>query len=120
METVTIDSLKTYNNLYGLKTTHPLIGAIDLKKATKIVNHINFKFEVYALFLKNGTQCTLKFGRKNYDCQEGTIVSFAPGQVVTLEEEKNELGPDVVGMIFHPDLIYGTPLASKIKEFEKF
>lgn len=120
METITIDSLKTYNNLYGLKSQHPLVGAIDLKNATKIVNHINFKFEVYALFLKNGTQCTLKFGRKSYDCQEGTIVSFAPGQVVALEEEKNELGPDVVGLIFHPDLIYGTPLASKIKEFDFF
>ena len=120
METITIDSLKTYNDLYGLKTSHPLIGVLDLKDATKIVNHINFKFEVYALFLKNGTQCTLKFGRKNYDCQEGTIVSFAPGQVVTLEEEKNELGPKVIGLMFHPDLIYGTPLASKIKEFEFF
>ena len=60
METVIIDSLKTYNNLYGLKTTHPLVGVIDLKEATKIVNRINFKFEVYALFLKQGTQCTLK------------------------------------------------------------
>lgn len=120
METVTIDSLKTYNNLYGLKTTHPLIGAFNLKNATKIVNRINFKFEVYALFLKNGSQCTLKFGRKSYDCQEGTIVSFAPGQVATLDEEKDELGPDVVGLVFHPDLIYGTPLASKIKEFEFF
>ena len=40
METITIDSLKTYNNLYGLKTSHPLIGLLDLKDAIKIVNHI--------------------------------------------------------------------------------
>ena len=118
METITIDSLKTYNNLYGLKTKHPLIEVIDFKRATKIVNHINFKFEVYALFLKKGTQCTLKFGRKSYDYQEGTIVSFAPGQVVTLDDEKDELAPDVIALMFHPDLIYGTPLASKIKDFE--
>ena len=117
METVAIDSLKTYNNLYGLKTIHPLIGVIDLKRASKVVNNINFKFEVYALFLKNGTQCTLKFGRKSYDYQEGTIVSFAPGQVVTLEDEIDELAPDVIALMFHPDLIYGTPLSSKIKEF---
>ena len=120
METITIDSIKTYDNLYGLKTLHPLIGAIDLKRATKIVNRINFKFEVYALFLKKGTHCTLKFGRKSYDCQEGTIVSFAPGQIVTLDEEKNELGPEVIGLVFHPDLLYGTPLATKIKDFEFF
>ena len=117
---ITLDSLITYNNLYGLKTLHPLIGVLDLKEATKIVNHITIKFEVYALFLKNGDQCTLKFGRKSYDYQEGTIVSFAPGQIVRLEEAKDELGPDVTGLMFHPDLIYGTSLAAKIKDFEFF
>lgn len=120
METVTIDSLKTYNNLYGLKTSHPLIGVLDINESSKIVNHVTLKFEVYALFLKNGSQCTLKYGRKSYDYQEGTIVSFAPGQVVTIDDEKQELGPEVVGLMFHPDLIYGTPLASKIKDFEFF
>ena len=120
VKTVTLDSLKTYNDLYGLKTSHPLIGVLDIKAATNIVNHIEMKFEVYALFLKNGAQCTLKYGRKSYDYHDGTIVSFAPGQLVTLDDEKDELGPHVVGLMFHPDLIYGTPLASKIKEFEFF
>ena len=120
METITLDSLKTYNGLYGLKTSHPLIGVLDIKEATKIVNHIEMKYEVYAIYLKNGSQCTLKYGRKSYDYQEGTIVSFAPGQVVTLDDEKDELGPDVIGLMFHPDLIYRTPLANKIKEFEFF
>ena len=120
METITLDSLKSYNDLYGLKTSHPLIGVLDIRDATKIVNHITMKYEVYALYLKNGSQCSLKYGRKSYDYQEGTIVSFAPGQVVTVDDEKDELGPDVVGLMFHPDLIYGTPLANKIKEFEFF
>ena len=120
MKTISLDSIATYNNLYGLKTSHPLIGVLDIKQATKIVNHIEMKYEVYALYLKNGSQCTLKYGRKSFDYQEGTIVSFAPGQRVTLDDEKEELGPDVVGLMFHPDLIYGTPLASKIKEFEFF
>ena len=120
MENINLDSLQTYNDLYGLKTSHPLIGVLDIKNATKIVNHITMKYEVYALYLKNGSQCTLKYGRKSFDYQEGTIVSFAPGQKVTLDDEKEELGPDVVGLMFHPDLIYGTPLASKIKEFEFF
>ena len=120
MENITLDSLKTYNDLYGLKTSHPLIGVVDIKNATKVVNHITMKYDLYALYLKNGVNCTLKYGRKSYDYQEGTIVSFAPGQVVTLDDEKDELGPDVVGLMFHPDLIYGTPLATKIKEFEFF
>ena len=120
MKNITIDSLNTYNNLYGLKTPHPLIGILDIKEASKVVNHLTLKFEVYALYLKNGSECTLKYGRKSYDYQEGTIVSFAPGQVVTIDDEKDEIGPDVTGLMFHPDLIYGTPLATKIKEFEFF
>lgn len=82
MKTILLDSLTAYNNLYGLKTSHPLIGVLDLKNATKIVNHIEMKYEVYALYLKNGLQCTLKYGRKSYDYQEGTIVSFAPGELL--------------------------------------
>lgn len=120
METVLLDSLNTYNSLYGLSTAHPLIGVIDLRKATNVVNHIIMKYELYALFLKNGSQCKLKYGRRSYDYQEGTVVSFAPGQSVVLEEISVEPGIDVRGVLFHPDLIYGTPLASKIRDFEFF
>ena len=63
MEKIILDSLKTYNELYGLKTSHPMIGVLDLKDATKTVNYIEMQFEVYALFLKHGTQYTLKYGR---------------------------------------------------------
>ena len=69
MEKIILDSLKTFNELYRLKISHPLIGVLDVKDATKIVNHIDMKFEVYALFLKQETQCTLKYGRKNFDYQ---------------------------------------------------
>ncbi len=31
-----------------------------------------------------------------------------------------EIAPDVVGLMFHPDLIYGTPLAEKISSFSFF
>lgn len=120
MKTITIDSLTTYNNLYGLKTSHPLIGVLDINEAAKAVNHITMKFDTYALFLKQGAQCSLKYGRKSYDYQDGTIVSFAPGNIVTIDDETDVLAPEVVGLMFHPDLIYGTPLANKIEEFEFF
>lgn len=120
MKTVRIDSIAAYNDLYGLKTLHPLITVLDLNKATKTVNHITMKYDVYALFLKKGSQCTLKYGRKQYDYQEGTIVSFAPGQVATVDDEVDVSAPDVIGLMFHPDLLHGKPLASKIKDFDFF
>jgi len=77
-------------------------------------------YGLYALYLKNSVNCSIKYGRRNYDYQEGTVVSFAPGQRVEVEMKKDEYRPDVVGLLFHPDLIYGTPLAVKIGDFRFF
>jgi AraC-like DNA-binding protein len=106
--------------LYGLETHHPLVTVIDLKQAKLPVNHITIDYGVYALYLKNGVNCSIKYGRKNYDYQEGTVVSFSPGQVIDVEMEREEIAPDVIGLLFHPDLIYGTPLAEKIPSFSFF
>jgi hypothetical protein len=77
-------------------------------------------YGIYALYLKNGVNCSIKYGRKNYDYQEGTVVSFSPGQVIDVEMAQDEIAPDVIGLLFHPDLIYGTPLAEKISSFSFF
>lgn len=118
--TIKLDSIDAYNKLYGLSTLHPLVSVIDLKQATRSVNHLRMDYGVYALFLKNGVKCSIKYGRRQYDFQEGTVVSFSPGQVIDVEMEEDEFAPDVVGLMFHPDLIYGTPLAEKIGEFGFF
>ncbi|MDE7396470.1 MAG: helix-turn-helix domain-containing protein [Muribaculum sp.] len=118
--TVRLDSIDAYNKLYGLETKHPLVSVLDLNHATRVVNHVQMDYGVYALFLKNGVNCTLRYGRQPYDYQEGTIVSFSPGQLIGVDMEVDEIAPDVVGLMFHPDLIYGTPLASKIKDYSFF
>lgn len=117
---VNLDSIDAYNKLYGLTTHHPLVTVIDLKEAKNAVNHVTINYGVYALFLKNGINCSIRYGRRKYDYQEGTVVSFSPGQVVDVDMEQTVLAPDVIGLIFHPDLIYGTPLADKIKTFSFF
>lgn len=117
---VKLNSIDAYNKLYGMQTLHPLVSVIDLKTATKAVNHIRMEYGVYALFLKNGSKCSIKYGRRQYDYQEGTVVSFSPGQLIDVDMDEDEIAPDVIGIMFHPDLIYGTPLAEKIGEFRFF
>lgn len=114
---IQLDSIDTYNRLYGLLTLHPLVAVVDLTKATRMLNHVKVNYGIYALFLKNGVNCTLKYGRRNYDYQEGTIVSFAPGQTVEVEMLDNEISPEVYGLLFHPDLIHGTSLGDKIGQY---
>lgn len=118
--TIPLDSVEAYNHLYGLETLHPSVAVIDLKKAKNPVNHVLMNYGVYALYLKNGENCTVKYGRASYDYQEGTVVSFAPGQLVGVESESDVIQQDVVGLLFHPDLIFGTPLGEMIGKYSFF
>lgn len=117
---IKLQNVDQYNNLYGLETLHPLISVVDLTKATKTVNHIQMSYDVYALFLKQTKSCDIKYGRQYYDYQEGTIVCFAPGQVVGVETFEDEVRPEVYGLVFHPDLIRGTSLGKQLKNYTFF
>lgn len=115
-----LDTIDKYNKLYGLETLHPLVSVIDLTKATHIVNHIEMNYGLYALFLKEGKSCDIKYGRRNYDYQEGTIVCFAPGQFVEVNTYEDEKQPNVYGILFHPDLIRSTSLGQNIRNYGFF
>ena len=118
-EIIKIDTIDQYNKLYGLETVHPLVGVVDLTKATIHPNHIRMNMGIYSLFLKH-TKCgDLKYGKKLYDYQEGTIVSFAPGQIIGIELKGNAK-PSSVGIVFHPDLIRGTSLGENIQQYSFF
>lgn len=120
LRTIPLDSVDAYNSLYGLETHNPFVAVIDLKKAQNPVNHILMDYGVYALYLKNGENCTVMYGREPYDYQAGTVVSFSPGQLIGIESESNEVQQDVVGLLFHPDLIFGTPLGDMIGKYSFF
>ena len=70
---IQLNSIDAYNKLYGLTTLHPLVAVVDLTQSTRTVNHVKMNYGVYALFLKQGVNCTLKYGRQYYDYQEGWI-----------------------------------------------
>ena len=117
---IQLDSVSKYNEMHGFETFHPLVTVVDLRQAERMPNHIRTNYGLYSVFLKHGVNCTLMYGRQKYDYQAGTIVSIAPGQVVTIDSEKPIEHPDVQGLLFHPDLIYGTSLGRKISKYSFF
>ena len=117
---IQLDSVDAYNKLYGLETLHPLVAVIDLTKATHIVNHIQMHYGIYALYFKCTEDCEIRYGRKKYDYQEGTVVSFAPGQIVETSTEIDEIQPKVYGLLFHPDIIRRTSLGQNINKYGFF
>ena len=118
-EIIKIDTVDQYNKFYGLETLHPLVAVVDLTKATQHPNHVRINMGVYSLFLKH-TKCgDLKYGKKQYDYQEGTVVCMAPNQVIGIEL-KEGVKPSSLGLVFHPDLIRGTSLGQNIKQYSFF
>lgn len=116
---IRLDAVAQYNQLFGLETLHPLVSVVDLSKATLFPTHFRINYGVYALFLKD-TKCgDIRYGRSTYDYQEGTVVCFAPGQVVTTEIEEG-VRPAARGILFHPDIIRGTSLGKEINQYAFF
>ncbi len=114
-----LDSVDQYNKLYGLETLNPLVSVIDLNKATRQMNYAHWHYGIYALYLKLEKACDIRYGRQNYDYQEGTVIGFAPGQVTGIEL-KDGTRPLAHGLLFHPDLIRGTALGRDIKRYSFF
>lgn len=112
-------SVEQYNKLFGVETLHPLVSVIDFSKTKRCISmRMNLGF--YAIFLKELKCGDIRYGRKYYDYQEGTVLAMAPGQVISIEPYNSDVTPKAWGLIFHPDLIHGTSLGQNIKNYSFF
>lgn len=120
-QTLIIDSIESYNNYFGFETQHPLVAVVDLRKAKpeSFPMEAAYDYRVYALFLKQTYCGDITYGRQPYDYQEGTVTSFAPGQVVHVKHMPH-FEPNARGLLFHPDLIRGTSLGKGIWQYSFF
>lgn len=116
---INIDTIDKYNKIFGLETLHPLVSVVDFSSAKGYPEHFTLNYGIYALFLKD-TKCgDIRYGKRIYDYQEGTVVSIAPGQITEVEMLKGTQ-PKGRGILFHPDLIKGTSLGQEIKSYSFF
>ena len=118
-EIVKLESVAAYNKMRGVETLHPLVTIIDLSKA-KPMPARTFNFGLYAIYLKELNCGELKYGRNNYDYQEGTLVFIAPGQVLGVPPKVKTFEPKGWALLFDPELIKGTPLGKHIQDYSFF
>jgi AraC-like DNA-binding protein len=107
----------------NLSSLHPLVSVVDLSKGewpkeTGGAKAVRYHF--FAVFLKQGASCTMKYGRQNYDFQEGTLVFVGPGQVVTISEVDRTEKFSGYALLFHPDFLLGTNLGKSIDDYSFF
>ena len=120
METIIkIESVSQFNTERGQKTMHPLISVLDQSLSTPI-QESRYLSELYIIFLKDVKCQELKYGRKNYDYEDGTLLFISPGQVFGFEANGKMLQPTGWALVFHPDFIRGTHLGRHIKDYSFF
>lgn len=117
---VRIKSITEGHRLTGLqKPQHPLISIVNV---SQFKNHSDIHaviFDFYVISIKRGCN-NLLYGQQIYDFDEGLMAFMAPGQI--LRGEEGRIPPDLNGwMLFiHPDFLWNTSLAKKIKQYEYF
>ena len=117
---VAVDNIDTYNKWSGQETRHPLVTVVDQSVTPDWFNGATLRYGLYGIFLKQGEGCAARYGRERFDYQEGTIVTHAPGEVFATEWDETMPMPPARGLLFHPDLLYGTSLGRKIKDYSFF
>ncbi len=104
------------------KPLHPLISIIkfeDIKRHQ--TSPLNITNDFYSIALKKDFNAKLKYGQQAYDFDEGVLHFMSPKQVLSFEyRTEEELNHKGWLLLVHPDFLWNTPLAKKIKEYEYF
>lgn len=116
---VRLKTIDEYNRLLGARTQHPLVCVTDLSEV-EAIPHVCKEFGFYCVYFKELECGTIKYGRSQYDYQAGTMLFVAPGHVGGVNDGGYTYNPKGLVLMFHPDFLYGTPLAGRMKDYSFF
>lgn len=119
MKELTFNTIQEFNDYYGFETQHPLVSVVRYDKEHTLDEH-TVTYGFYALFLKENKGCKLSYGRTEYDFDEMTLTSFAPGQTIHVKPNPDVVYPKWTALLFHPDLLNRTQLGRNISRYEFF
>src|ERR1700716_3018625 len=119
-----IKTISQYHQLMGLpKPEHPLITVVNFESIKHFPGDIAMSvvFNFYSISLKRNFNARMKYGQQEYDFDEGIMFFMSPGQVFGIEVEKDSaLRHSGWLLLVHPDFLWNTQLAKKIKQYEYF
>ena len=117
-----IKTITEFHQFRGLpKPEHPLISVVNFDDFKRLQDNepkslIN---NFYSIALKRSINAKMKYGQQEYDFDEGVMILIAPGQVFAIVADK-EIQHSGWMLLVHPDFLWNTPLAQKIKQYEYF
>jgi AraC-like DNA-binding protein len=118
-----VNSISEYHQLFDLpKPEHPLISIVDYAKLNRLSseNSTSIIFGYYTISLKRGVS-KMFYGQQEYDFDEGVLYFMAPNQILRVNNSPDEaLQRSGWLLLFHPDFLWNTPLAKKIRQYDFF
>ena len=120
---INIKSIAEYHKRNGLaKPQHPLVSVINFNDISYKSNpSLNVTHGFYCIALKHLIDGKMKYGQQEYDFDEGVLAFIAPNQIMRIESGVNQqFNHSGWLLIFHPDFLWNTNLAKKIKQYDFF
>lgn len=117
-------SIAEFHNFCSLPSPeHPLISLIDYSKVSYPVDENELKWiqEFYSVGLKRNVHAKFNYGQQQYDFNSGVLTFVSPLQFLKMEINQNVV-VDPTGwlLLIHPDFLWNTSLAKKIKSYDFF
>lgn len=114
-----VNSPGDYSAYLGQSSRHKLVSVIDYNAISPIRSSLN-NYGVYAIFLRDDDSVNLQYGCGKYDYKESTLLCVSPGQIGGKEDDGERISISGWALLFHPDLLHGTPLEKLIQEYPFF
>jgi YesN/AraC family two-component response regulator len=85
-----------------------------------VFSNQRFSLDMYIISLKGNQEAVLKYGRNNYDFQEGSMVFIAPNQVFASSSTDFSKTQDEWTIILHSDFINSVGLQQNLQQYQFF
>jgi len=123
-KTFRLNSLAEFHSLCNLpQPEHPLISLIDYSQVVYPFeeNQISWTQEFYSIGLKRNVSAKFNYGQQVYDFNKGLLSFISPLQFLKIEINQDvNVQPSGWLLLIHPDFLWNTSLAKKIKHFDFF
>jgi AraC-like DNA-binding protein len=125
MKPYRIKTISEFHRFRNLPTPeHPLISVINVEHLRRLPYNEpeSLILDFYSIALKKNLSGKIKYGQQQYDIDEGVMFFIAPNQVFGIEANNSETVKQSSGLMLlvHPDFLWNTSLAKKIKQYEYF
>jgi len=98
---------------------HPLVSVIHYDEVSPIRSSLN-NYGVYGLFIQRNFPENLTYGMKMFSPVGGSIIAVEPGQIGGKEDDGKEIIISGWVLLFSPQLLHGTELEAKMKDYQFF